>query len=90
MNLASTILPATGVGEGFLYGVSQDGAQPAAQLLQPLGITAFRGGGHVLAADGVPLRPLSANEYQPTAGVTAWYLRLPNVSAHHRRIGRGR
>jgi hypothetical protein len=39
--------PATGVGEGFLYGVSQDGTQPADQLLQPLGITAFRGGGHV-------------------------------------------
>jgi hypothetical protein len=33
---------------------------------------------NVLTSNGVPLRPLSANEYQPadrqTAGVTAWYL----------------
>jgi hypothetical protein len=47
VNLASTRGAATGVGEGFLYGVSQDGTQPADQFLQPLGITAFRGGGHV-------------------------------------------
>jgi hypothetical protein len=47
VNLASTVRPATGVGEGFLYGVSQDATQPTEQLLQPLGITAFRGGGHV-------------------------------------------
>src|SRR3954470_8397466 len=47
VNLASTVRPATGVGEGFLYGVSQDATQPTDQLLQPLGITAFRGGGHV-------------------------------------------
>jgi hypothetical protein len=47
VNLASTRGPATGVGEGFLYGVSQDGTQPADQFLQPLGVNAFRGGGHV-------------------------------------------
>jgi Ricin-type beta-trefoil lectin domain len=47
VNLASTRGPATRVGEGFLYGVSQDGTQPADQLLQPLGFNAFRGGGHV-------------------------------------------
>ncbi|HZR51975.1 MAG TPA: RICIN domain-containing protein [Streptosporangiaceae bacterium] len=47
VNLASVTGPATGVGEGFLYGVSQDGTQPADQNLVPLGITAFRGGGHV-------------------------------------------
>jgi hypothetical protein len=47
VNLASTTGTATGVGEGFLYGVSQDGTQPPDQYLQPLGITAFRGGGHV-------------------------------------------
>ncbi|MFR0359210.1 RICIN domain-containing protein [Streptomyces sediminimaris] len=45
VDLASTRGPSTGVGEGFLYGVSQDGAQPADQFLQPLGINAFRGGG---------------------------------------------
>ena len=47
VNLASVTGPATGVGEGFLYGISQDGTQPADQYLEPLGITAFRGGGHV-------------------------------------------
>lgn len=47
VNLASVTKPATAVGEGFLYGVSQDGTQPPDQYLQPLGITAFRGGGHV-------------------------------------------
>jgi hypothetical protein len=45
VDLASTRGPATGVGEGFLYGISQDGTQPADQYLQPLGINAFRGGG---------------------------------------------
>ncbi|WP_372440814.1 lectin [Actinacidiphila acididurans] len=45
VDLAQTRGPATGVGEGFLYGVSQDGTQPADQYLQPLGINAFRGGG---------------------------------------------
>ena len=47
VNLASTRGLATGVGEGFLYGVSQDGTQPADQFLQPLRLNAFRGGGHV-------------------------------------------
>ncbi len=47
VNLASTRGAATAVGEGFLYGVSQDGTQPATGFLEPLGITAFRGGGHV-------------------------------------------
>ena len=47
VNLASTRGPATGVGEGFLYGVNQDGTLPADQFLAPLGINAFRGGGHV-------------------------------------------
>ncbi len=47
VNLASVTGSATSVGEGFLYGVSQDGTQPSDQNLQPLGITAFRGGGHV-------------------------------------------
>ncbi|WP_055588357.1 RICIN domain-containing protein [Streptacidiphilus griseoplanus] len=45
VDLSATRGPATGVGEGFLYGVSQDGTQPADQYLQPLGINAFRGGG---------------------------------------------
>ena len=46
VNLASTRGPATGVGEGFLYGLSQDGSQPPDQYLLPLNLTAQRGGGH--------------------------------------------
>ncbi|MEW1775141.1 RICIN domain-containing protein [Streptomyces sp. NPDC086777] len=45
VNLASTRGPSTGVGEGFLYGFTQDGSQPVDQFVQPLGINAFRGGG---------------------------------------------
>ncbi|NUS64423.1 MAG: hypothetical protein HOQ46_12340, partial [Saccharothrix sp.] len=45
VNLASPRGPSTGVGEGFLYGISEDGSRPADQFLQPLGINAFRGGG---------------------------------------------
>lgn len=46
VDLASRRGPATGVGAGFLYGTTLDGSQPADQFVQPLGITAFRGGGH--------------------------------------------
>lgn len=45
VNLAAPQKPSTAVGEGFLYGISEDGTQPTDQYLQPLGITAFRGGG---------------------------------------------
>jgi hypothetical protein len=45
VDLSSARGPSTGVGEGFLYGISEDGTQPSDQYLQPLGITAFRGGG---------------------------------------------
>jgi ricin-type beta-trefoil lectin protein len=48
VNLASTRGPATGVGEGILYGINQDGSVPAtSQFVQPLRLNAFRGGGHV-------------------------------------------
>jgi hypothetical protein len=46
VNLAATTGTATGVGEGMLYGVSQDGTQPADQFVEPLGFTAVRAGGH--------------------------------------------
>jgi hypothetical protein len=46
VNLGSTTRAATSVGAGFLYGISQDATQPPDQFLQPLGITALRGGGH--------------------------------------------
>ena len=45
VDLAATRGPSTGVGEGFLYGFSEDGTQPVDQFIQPLGINAFRGGG---------------------------------------------
>ncbi|MGW3096732.1 RICIN domain-containing protein [Streptomyces sp. NPDC001102] len=45
VHLASTRGPATGVGEGFLYGISEDGSRPEDRFLQPLGVNAFRGGG---------------------------------------------
>ncbi|GLY92601.1 RICIN domain-containing protein [Actinoallomurus iriomotensis] len=47
VNLAATTGPSTGVGEGFLYGVNQDGTQPPDQYLQPLRPNAYRAGGHV-------------------------------------------
>ena len=46
VDLGSARGAATGVGEGFLYGVNQDASQPADQYILPLGITAYRGGGH--------------------------------------------
>jgi Ricin-type beta-trefoil lectin domain len=45
VDLSATRGPSTGVGEGFLYGITSDGTQPVDQYLQPLGINAFRGGG---------------------------------------------
>jgi hypothetical protein len=45
VNLASPTRQATGAGEGFLYGLNVDGTQPADQYLEPLGVTAHRGGG---------------------------------------------
>ncbi|MEV0405721.1 hypothetical protein, partial [Actinoallomurus sp. NPDC050550] len=47
VNLAATTGPSTGVGEGFLYGINQDGTQPPDQYLQPLHPNAYRAGGHV-------------------------------------------
>jgi Ricin-type beta-trefoil lectin domain-like len=46
VNLSSVTGAAKNVGEGFLYGVSQDGTEPPDQFLSPLGITGYRGGGH--------------------------------------------
>jgi len=45
VDLSATRGPSTGVGEGFLYGITSDGTQPVDQYLQPLGLNAFRGGG---------------------------------------------
>jgi hypothetical protein len=45
VDLASDRGPSTLVGEGLLYGINQDGSQPADQFIRPLRINAFRGGG---------------------------------------------
>ena len=52
VNLASVTGTANSVGEGFLYGVSQDGTAPPDQFIQPLGITAMRAGGHATPTGG--------------------------------------
>jgi len=52
VNLASTTGTATSVGEGFLYGTSQDGTAPPDQFIEPLGITAMRAGGHATPTGG--------------------------------------
>jgi Ricin-type beta-trefoil lectin domain len=52
VNLASTTGSATSVGEGFLYGISQNGTEPPDQFIQPLGITAIRSGGHATPTGG--------------------------------------
>jgi Ricin-type beta-trefoil lectin domain-like len=52
VNLAATTGSATSVGEGFLYGVSQDGTAPPDQFIQPLGVTALRAGGHATPTGG--------------------------------------
>jgi Ricin-type beta-trefoil lectin domain len=46
VNLASTRGASTGVGSGILYGINQDASLPTDANLLPLGINAFRGGGH--------------------------------------------
>jgi hypothetical protein len=52
VNLASTTGAPSGVGEGFLYGLSQDGSSPADNYLEPLNVTLMRGGGARIAGDG--------------------------------------
>ncbi|GAA3453441.1 RICIN domain-containing protein [Dactylosporangium matsuzakiense] len=45
VDLASSRGTSTLVGAGILYGINQDGTQPADQFIQPLKLNAFRGGG---------------------------------------------
>lgn len=52
VNLASATGTPANVGEGFLYGLSQDGSSPADNYLQPLGVTLMRGGGARISGDG--------------------------------------
>lgn len=52
VNLASPTAAPNDVGEGFLYGLSQNGSSPADNYLEPLDITLMRGGGARIAGDG--------------------------------------
>jgi hypothetical protein len=52
VNLASPTATPTDVGQGFLYGLSQNGSSPADNYLEPLDITLMRGGGARVAGDG--------------------------------------
>lgn len=45
VDLASDAGKANGVGLGVLYGITEDGSEPADQYLKPLDLNAFRGGG---------------------------------------------
>lgn len=45
VDLSAQTKPSTGVGLGILYGVTQDGLQPADQYVDPLKLNAFRSGG---------------------------------------------
>lgn len=78
VNLASTAGAMTGVGEGFLYGLSQDGSTPGDNYLQPLGLTMMRGGGARVAGDG-----WIGDGYQPGAGYQA---RINSIVAQAKRM----
>lgn len=45
VDLSAKTKPSTGVGLGILYGITQDGLQPADEYLEPLTLNAFRSGG---------------------------------------------
>jgi len=45
VDLSKVTGPSTGVGQGILYGITQDGSQPADEYVKPLNLNAFRGGG---------------------------------------------
>lgn len=52
VDLADTSGPVTGVGSGFLYGLTEDGSGPGDDLLAPLEPTSGRGGGARLDGGG--------------------------------------
>ncbi|WP_152627949.1 hypothetical protein [Streptacidiphilus neutrinimicus] len=77
VDLSSTAGPMTGVGQGFLYGLSQDGTSPGDNYLQPLNPTMMRGGGARIAGDG-----WIGDGYKPGAGYQA---RINSILAQVRR-----
>jgi hypothetical protein len=78
VDLATTAGPMTGVGQGFLYGLSQDGSSPGDNYLQPLNPTMMRGGGARIAGDG-----WIGDGYKPGAGYQA---RINSIIAQAKRM----
>ena len=78
VNLSNTAGAMTG--EGFLYGLSQDGSAPGDNYLQPLNLTMMRGGGARIAGDG-----WIGDGYQPGAGYQA---RITSIVAQAKRMSR--
>jgi Ricin-type beta-trefoil lectin domain len=79
VNLAAPRGPATGVGEGILYGINQDGSQPGSQFIQPLRLNAFRGGGHVSRGWIGDNYRFSTSTQADLNSITAQARRLPGV-----------
>ncbi|ACU72498.1 hypothetical protein Caci_3593 [Catenulispora acidiphila DSM 44928] len=80
VNLAAPAGAMTGVGEGFLYGLSQDGSAPGDTYLQPLNPTLMRGGGARVAGDG-----WIGDGYRSGSGYQA---RIASVVAQAKRVTR--
>jgi hypothetical protein len=78
VNLAASAGPMTGVGEGFLYGLSQDGSSPGDNYLRPLDPTLMRGGGARIAGDG-----WIGDGYRPGSGYQA---RITSIVDQARRV----
>jgi hypothetical protein len=80
VDLSSTAGPMTGVGEGFLYGLSQDGSAPGDNYLQPLDPTLMRGGGAHIAGDG-----WIGDGYKPGSG---YQTRITSIIDQAKRVTR--
>ncbi|NUR63300.1 MAG: hypothetical protein HOV87_32270 [Catenulispora sp.] len=80
VDLSTTVGPMTGAGEGFLYGLSQDGNSPGDNYLQPLNPTMMRGGGARIAGDG-----WIGDGYRAGAGYQA---RITSIIAQAKRMAR--
>ncbi|WP_051969475.1 autotransporter outer membrane beta-barrel domain-containing protein [Kitasatospora azatica] len=78
VDLSTTAGPMTGVGEGYLYGLSQDGSAPGDNYLQPLNLTLMRGGGARVAGDG-----WIGDGYKAGAGYQA---RINSIIAQAKRV----
>ena len=82
VDLSTVTGPSTGVGQGILYGITQDGSQPSDQYVQPLHLNAFRGGGWFSGGwikDGYTYGPATQAE---VAAIIAQAKRLEQTSGN--------